>query len=592
MGSGNVRKNLDVSNRRSTYFVVGLIAVIPLSVLAILLPVNRSRGLTQELWKTHYSELRATPISEYRLDRARKLSGVVSCDGTPVAGAEVRLINVDQTLATMRENSEPIPLSGSEVIEATTTTKDDGTYEIQGLSVGVKAVVGEHLVHGRGFKSMVIVQDGVGSRANIDLVSPRSLRVELPADFPDDAQTHFVGPGWSPITHAPKVTNEKVFDFDFFDDRSSNGLVLVTQGSLPLAYGYTAAESSTVDLVRFKNPANWKSEIRTDRRWLNLETWNRWQIDAFSNKEPELLQFYAYSSPLAAILSETVANGPVSEPSSNIANVSGLTIAPHSPVIISSISEPFVATTQSDDAMEFHIACPPGAYVVRTFGWNGQLSHMKIVVVDAGETKDVLFNRFEQWGDYIEKGRIVGVVDSSLANVADQLEVVIQDAENFRRFIHRIPVKDGGFVVGEVPLNRPYIGFVSLKDSSRVSHREFFSILLTADQCETLLSLTFNNNCLKVVGQLPASTSIVAKVQTSSSAHPENLFTLSELKDSYEIVNLPTDLPIAIEIRNESQVLSQYVVTMEQESRVVVQVHDRILKVVGPKDPLINEKSP
>lgn len=85
---------------------------------------------------------------------------------------------------------------------------------------------------------------------------------------------------------------------------------------------------------------------------------------------------------------------------------------------------------------------------------------------------------------------------------------------------------------------------------------------------------------------------IDARVQRSSGAHPENLFTLSELKDSYEIVNLPTDLPIAIEIRNESQVLSQYVVMMEQESRVVVQVHDGILKVVGPKDPLINEKSP
>ncbi|MDP1562371.1 MAG: hypothetical protein Q8M16_13420 [Pirellulaceae bacterium] len=538
--------------------------------------------MTEELWETHYSELRATPISEYRLDRARKLSGIVTCDGSPVAGAEVRLINVEKTLATIRENSEPIPLSGSEVIEATTTTKDDGTCETQGLSVGVKAVVGQHLVHGQGFKSLVIVQDGVGSRANIDLVSPRSLRVELPSDYPDDAQVHFVGPGWSPITHTPKVTNGKVFDFDFFDDRSSNGLVLVTQGSLPLAYGYTAAESSTVDLVRFKSPANWKSEIRMDRRWLKSETWNRWQIDAFSNKEPELLQFYAYSSPLAAILSETGANAAVSETSSNIANVSGLTITPHSPVIVSSISGQFVATTQSDEAMEFHVACPPGAYVVRTFGWNGQLSHMKVAVVAGGQTKDVLFNRFEQWGDFIEKGRIVGVVDSSLAKVADQLEVVIQDAENFRRFIHRIPVKDGGFVVGEVPLNRPYIGFVSLKDSSRVSHREFFSILLTANQCETMLRLNFNNNSLKVIGQLPTATTIVAQVQTSSGANPENLFTLSELKDSYEIVNLPTDLPITIEIRNESQVLSQSVVTMEPESKTVVQIHDVILKVVGP----------
>lgn len=582
MDSGSIRKDRHRSNRKSLFFLSGLLAVIPISIGLVVFSPKRSERLTREAWTKHQARVRTTPIDEYRLDRARKLSGVLTLGDVPVADAEVQVINVDKTLEKIRANPQLIFESDWEVIEATATTSANGIYEIQGLTVGVKAVASKQTDKGLGFKSMVVVQDGVGSRANLELVRARRIQVEIPDDFPQEVDVIVLGTSWSPIFHTAVQKSDRHVEFDCFDDPSCNSLVLAQKDSVPIGYAWVTEAVNSIKLMRFASSANWKSEVISDRLWLTSASWNMWQSEVFSDNERKLLDFYAYQSPIAAFLSDSK-NSIASLPTpASASQVTGLTIAPHSPVIVSSISGDFSTTVQSDDAMEFRVACDPGIYVVRTFGWNGHLSHLKVATVGAGQTKDVSFNRFDQWRDFVEKGRIVGVVDSALAMIDDQLEIVIQDAENFRRFIHRVPVKDGNFAIGEVPLNRPYIGFVALNDSARVTNRQFFSVTLTPANLESLLRLQFNENSIKISGTLDADTTLVAQLLRNPDGVSETLFTLTELPSSYEMVNLPIDIPILVELQRGGKVLEQHTTTLSRAAKVTFEIRGSNLFLVGP----------
>jgi len=566
MASGRLTAQVETTNRRVQLSVLGLFLVIPISISVVLLPLSRNNGIDREAWVQHQANCRKTPVSEYQLDRARKVSGMISNEGSPVPGIEVQLIDVQQSIEEMRRSSTAAFEAGLGVVEAMAVSNEDGFFEIQGLTVGIKAIVARHPLQGIGSKSFVIVQGGVGTRVDLDLKPTRKVHVELPSDYPEDVEIYLIQTIWKPITQLPNLRAGRVAEFDVLDSEYYSGLVMVLHDSQPFAYAFVTVDSDVLKLQRFNEQQLWKSELANAREWLTISSWNLWHYKMIENKRFALPDFYAFSSPVAALLTDSTI--PRLPPATPVAEISGLTIVPHSPVIVSALEGDFVAVTNSDDAMEFRVSCPPGAYAVRTFGWNGNLSHLKVIFVGSRQSKDVLFNRFEHWDEFVEKGRIVGVVKSNFDSNDELLEVVIQDAENFRRFIHKVPVKDSCFVVGEVPLNRPYVGFVSLNDSNLISFRNFFSIVLTGEQHEEILTLNFNNNRVIVSGSLPSSTTLVARAQLGDETTMDTLFSLQELSTAYEMINLPTNSAITVELIDGHNILSRVEFEMTELSTV------------------------
>ncbi len=571
MGSNKYSpKRSNGSRWRGFYFIATLLFATVSGWFFLLAQPKADQNSLSTAWETHIARCIEIPIIEYKKDRAKRVYGFVVTENGELPNTTVELIDLK---AVVSEFDAPI----SEIVhreisvESSTTTDKNGFFEFKDISTGVKAVVATHSEYGQVSKAYVVVQNGYGTRADLEYVDKTKVRFHIPEEFRNNIEGFVIPANWTTTFPKIEIGDSSEIEMEFSGISRFSDLLLLVKNEQPIAYAILGAHAKDATLVTLRNPNEWRREVRGSLNWIAEQTSDLVQLKGRGDeKSNDLSRFYSFLSPVAAILADNVDERVDANSSCELR---GYTVLPYSPVWISSWNGAFTEIAFADEAMEVRLKCEPGIYTVRTISWDGQTSYLKSVSPSNEQPiSKVSFNRLESWGALIEKGRVTGRMDPS-ANPG-QYEFIVQDAQNFRRFIKSLSIDEGGFELGGIPLNRSYVGFVNSKNSKTRQYRDFISFNLTDKKFEEFLILNYNDNHVVISGELLENQNLIARLQPEDPLPSKVLFEIDSLEIPFEMSNIPTTAPIRLELRDAESVLSSVHFGMTDDGIIKIEIEN------------------
>lgn len=454
--------------------------------------VSAARDAMRAHWKQHREECLRTPIAEYTKDRSRALRGVVrSSSGEPVSGAVVRCLSLP---VLMQFVSQPgfDPDAWKDFIETETYTDEDGRYTFPYLEIGTRTICVDADGYAPTTRNMVTVQDGMGPRIDLVLEPIESLKLTLDAPAPQDIMVCVVPFQWWPeLMHGAKADANGVVTFPRVGGAFRKGIVML---------------SSSADDSGWKPAATFDVERNTE---IIVSLQSEFapspgdlpeigQIEYSDTVEDATRQFYALLTPMALMWKTTNPVDQPTEPDGDTrARLYGFASGPLLPVLLTR-AEGGGYLTLSSGASEFDVTgIRSGTYRLRAYHRRGYLSYSRGAIVRAGSStmlKTGLRERidFEDDKDF----EIQGVVTWPGGEPAVKAKVVVQDIQNFRRFLKKATTDENGFFrVPNVYPDRTYVMFALPADATNAV-RNFSSKTVVAGNRESWVELSLHNNTL------------------------------------------------------------------------------------------------
>jgi hypothetical protein len=256
--------------------------------------------------------------------------------------------------------------------------------------------------------------------------------------------------------------------------------------------------------------------------------------------------------------------------------ITGTTSLPFVPILIQQVNSGATQVSFSNNASEyFSPVLSPGCYLVRSFGYHGQFSYTKGVIVRKDTTNRVNFNRLEVLSPDDDMTHVCGFVNSPETMRDCEISVIAQDAVNFRKYLRRDLIDQNGFFeLRDLPRQRAYFIFATWEDSLKIPNHQDRHNFTSENSPEKILELSVTLNKISVTGNLRDGHTLHAYVNsTGKTATP--LFVLNEIKGNFSLTNVPSG-ELVFELRQETNVISKGDVDLDQNSTVEIEVDDKI----------------
>lgn len=504
-----------------------------------------------EAWRRHHAECLKTPEEVYHRDRARAVRGVVrDARGIPAAGALVRSVTLPSLLR-LFESGPPSPESWPALVETETRVDEQGHYEFPHFDVGARMLCASADDLSPDVQGPVVVQDGSGARVDFSLEPPRALRVVLDA-ADRQRRVHLLPCRWWPeLPSRDLAAGEMAVRFDGLGGPFQNGLVLLSDPSGERAWRVTGAfdldRSDEITLSTADDYVPSPSDLP------------EWAASSHRSAEPTAAarSFFGMLTPLALFWNIADA-APRARPSSAPAfggALLGYGPGAFLPVLIEA-SDGRAWLRSTSDASEFELpGLAAGVYTARAMAPFGRICFARGAVVAASETTE-LASATAARIDLDEPlcREVMGVVRWENGQLAEDAEVFLQDAVNFRRFLRRVTTNRNGFYsVSSVPSGQ-YVAF-ALPAKDERAMKSFVYPRVPEMPRETRLDFTLSPH--RVVGQVRAGRreALVRLVRDDADVGKKIVWSVVLGDDGkFEISNVPHGRYVAHLVGEKTQV--------------------------------------
>ena len=436
-------------------------------VVALSIAGPHDGGRVEE-WRKRRESFQRIPEELDHLDRFRAVRGrVVDESGKPIASAHVRSVRLD-VLVNLGDSRGDLGFLKALPVEAETLTDAQGRYEFPHLSVGSRtfffAAAGQNLAPV--VKDMIVVQDGLGALLDVTLEKSRSLTVRLGPAMKRPATLHLIPHRWVlAFPTAPVGPGDSAVVFRGLGGPSRRALIAVSgpePGSLLLCVGRYDLDRSGAVFVSGKPapttrgdlpealgvaPSD-KSDLATERAFYTALSpvvllWADRNVHRVSFLERP--RRYASFSETPGTLSATLLK---TAPKAALATDSARGFGPYAflPVLLESRAGGSRIAWSSDASGFACEGLPAGPCLVRGFDVLGRLTFARGLYVAPGTESSLapgIGTKLDL--DEPDSREVSGFVRWENGAPAVKAEVYVQNAGDFRRYLHGLETDENGF---------------------------------------------------------------------------------------------------------------------------------------------------
>lgn len=540
----------------TSFSAILILALVLAAVSVSMIAARRDPDTLATAWQNHRQACLKSPEEIYHRDRARAVRGIVhASEGKPVPGARVQCVRLTSLLELARRNTTTADL-WSGLVETETITDSQGRYEFPHLSEGCRTICASASGFASDVQNMVLTQDGSGATVDFNLDAPKTLRVQLRHTGNHRLRIQLVPNRWWPELLSRDIgAGTTEVEFSGIGGPFKKGLIVVSDLSSPssewkpkAAYNLDRSGDVTVSFITNYIPSShdvpeaecvhavhpWPDGTSEAKRlFFSMLTPVAlfWQTDQpvqssasadFSGQglalrpENRDLRMYVPNSfggllsPRALfwptdLLSQTSASGDSANQAPRVrkatSGLHGYGPNPFLPVLIES-RDGRAWLEWTSGASEFELVnVPAGLYRVRSFDTFGKMSFARGLVASPSEVADLksgLGDRIQL--DEPRSREVMGFVRWENGSPAQNAEVFLQDAANFRRFLERVVTNENGFFsISNVPAAQ-YVSF-ALPPNDENSMKNFIYPYVKETPREVWLDFTLSPH--RIVGQRP-----------------------------------------------------------------------------------------
>ena len=445
-------------------------------------------------WREHIDALSLVDSRAYYQDNARVFSGrVTNSQGEGLGGVAVSVLDVKGLVSAgvadpKQYLAQPFP------VERTVQADKDGSYQIEGLSRGLKTFCFGDVESGMVSVAGISVEDGYGGRFNARIGASRELAIN---DLDDAVATiHLVPHQWWPSPLSAEVRDGSAV-FSRLSGPFARGLIIGEKRD-----GRTEVLGSFEGDKVLRFDSGERNELLLPL--IGAGTFAKpFQMSAFD------IIYLASSSPMGLFL---IADPNRTAKSESGSEVRGFAPRPHNPVLLESTSGKFSQLQWTSEAKEFVFeTVPEGTYRIRSLTWGGESCDSAGIVVSGAKNPVVYLSASR---DDDARAAVCGCVATQTGGQAEEpIEVVMQDVQDFRRYLKVKAVDKNGFYrLDGVPTGR-FLIFVRVTDGSR-SLRNTGSVTVTklGAQCEHWTPLTWFSGKIQLTWQGETNSARILRV--------------------------------------------------------------------------------